>query len=128
MAVNPKIDARPRKWLTPVVLVILTEESSYGYELMERVTEFGFEEINAGTLYRTLRQMEAEGLCQSEWEPANSGPARRTYSVTEAGVNYLEAWAKACKKYQEVLEAFTKAYASNSSLRLSSEQEESSSS
>jgi Transcriptional regulator PadR-like family len=31
--------------------------NSYGYELMERLaTDFEFERINAGTLYRTLRQ------------------------------------------------------------------------
>jgi DNA-binding PadR family transcriptional regulator len=52
--------------LTPVALVILRAENSYGYELMERIREFGFEEINAGTLYRTLRRMEQEGLCTSE--------------------------------------------------------------
>ena len=45
-----KIKVRPRNWLTPVALVILREESSYGYELMERLEEFGFAEINAGTL------------------------------------------------------------------------------
>ena len=33
MATEQKIEARPRKWLTPVVLVLLKEESSYGYEL-----------------------------------------------------------------------------------------------
>jgi DNA-binding PadR family transcriptional regulator len=39
-----KVSARPKRWLTPVVLVLLKEESSYGYELMERIEqEFGFE-------------------------------------------------------------------------------------
>ena len=38
-----------------MTLVLLREESSYGYELMERLEEeFGFEQIRAGTLYRTL--------------------------------------------------------------------------
>jgi DNA-binding PadR family transcriptional regulator len=36
-----------------VVLVLLKEESSYGYELMERIDEeFGFEQINPGSVYR----------------------------------------------------------------------------
>ena len=42
-AEQKKIVVRPRNWLTPVALVILREESSYGYELMERLEEFGFE-------------------------------------------------------------------------------------
>jgi poly-beta-hydroxybutyrate-responsive repressor len=107
-----KIEVRPRNWLTPVVLVILREEGSYGYELMERLEEFGFEQIRAGALYRTLRQMEQEGLCKSEWETSEGGPARRMYSITEAGESYLAAWAEACKQYQTVMDCFYQAYTS----------------
>ena len=83
---GPDIEVRPRNWLTPVALVVLREESSYGYELMKRLAlDFDFEKINAGTLYRTLRQMEKEGLCESEWETSKGGPARRMYYITEAG-------------------------------------------
>ncbi len=112
MAAEQKIEARPRNWLTPVALVLLREESSYGYELMERLEEFGFEQINAGTLYRTLRQMEQEGLCKSEWETHQGGPARRMYSITEDGESYLAAWAEACKQYQSVMDSFSQAYRS----------------
>jgi PadR family transcriptional regulator PadR len=107
-----KIKVRPRNWLTPVALVILREESSYGYELMERLEEFGFAEINAGTLYRTLRQMENEGLCESEWETSEGGPARRMYAITDAGESYLAAWAEGCKRYQSVMDCFFQAYTS----------------
>jgi hypothetical protein len=60
--------------LTPVTLVLLEEERSHGYELMKRIEEeFGFEQITPGSVYRTLRQMENEGLCRSEWEtPSNN--------------------------------------------------------
>ena len=57
MAAEQKIEARPRNWVTPVALVLLHEESSYGYELMERLEEFSFEQITAGTLYRALRRL-----------------------------------------------------------------------
>ena len=63
------IKARPKSWMTPVVLVILREESSYGYELAERLKEFGFETMNPGTLYRTLRQMENEGFQSPSGKP-----------------------------------------------------------
>jgi poly-beta-hydroxybutyrate-responsive repressor len=94
LAAEQKIEARPGNWLTPVALVLLREESSYGYELMERLEEFGFEQITAGTLYRAHRRMEQEGLCKSEWETPEGGPARRTYSITEAGESYLAAWRR----------------------------------
>src|SRR5215213_7578309 len=112
MAAEQQIEARPRNWLTPVALVLLREESSYGYELMERLKQFDFEQISAGTLYRTLRRAEKEGLSKSEWETSEGGAARRMYSITEAGEAYLAAWAKACEQYQNVMDSFARAYTS----------------
>ena len=112
MAAEQKIEARPRNWVTPVALVILREDSSYGYELMDRLEEFGFEQIRAGTLYRTLRRMEQEGLCKSEWETPQGASARRMYSITEDGESYLAAWAQACEQYQNVMDSFARAYTS----------------
>ena len=99
--------------MTPITLVLLKEESSYGYELMQRMEEeFGFEQLNPGSVYRTLRQMENEGLCQSEWETpsAEGGPLRRMYAITEAGEANLEAWAQACKQYQQLMDEFARVY------------------
>jgi poly-beta-hydroxybutyrate-responsive repressor len=70
--------------LVPVILLTLREWNSYGYELMERAAAFGFEAMNPGTLYRTLRQMEKEGIVESTWETSRGGPARRMYSITGA--------------------------------------------
>ena len=104
MAAEPEIQARPRKWLYPVVLVVLQQESSYGYEIMERLTmEFGFEQINPGTIYRTLRQMEKEGLCEAEWETSGDSLGGRMYSITDDGEAYLDAWVQACKDFREAL-------------------------
>ncbi len=115
MTAQQKVQARPRKWLTPVALVLLKEERSYGYELMERIEEeFGFEEISPGSVYRTLRRMEKEGLCTSEWDVlrAEEGgpPPRRMYAITDAGEAYLEAWAAACKKYHRLMDRFARVY------------------
>src|SRR3954465_7887016 len=108
------IDVRPRNWLVPVALVTLREKNTHGYELMERLPQFGFEEINSGTLYRTLRRMEKEGLCDSEWATSDCGPACRVYSVTDSGEAHLDSWAEGCKRYQQVLDAFSLAYAASS--------------
>ncbi len=105
------IDVRPINWLTPVALVLLREESSHGYKLMERLEEFGFEQINSGTLYRTLRQMEKKGLCESTWVTSVGRPPCRVYSITDPGEEYLASWAEGCKKYQLVLDSFFLAHA-----------------
>src|SRR3954453_11000241 len=87
------VEGRPRNWLVPVMLLSLREWNSYGYELMERAAAFGFETMNPGTMYRTLRHMEKNGIVKSKWETSGAGPARRMYSITDAGDAYLELWA-----------------------------------
>jgi PadR family transcriptional regulator, regulatory protein PadR len=108
-----KIETRPRNWLMAMALLILREKSSYGYQLMDRLREeeFGFEQLNPGTMYRTLRHMEEEGLCESEWRTSECGPARRMYSLTQAGEAYLSICAQRCEKYQRVVESFFVSYA-----------------
>jgi PadR family transcriptional regulator PadR len=105
-----KAEARPRNWLVPVVLVTLRELNSYGYDLMERAAAFGFEAMNPGTVYRTLRQMEKEGLCKSRWETSRGGPARRVYSITAAGEAYLDFWAEALEQYRRNMDTFFRLY------------------
>lgn len=108
----PQVQARPRNWLEPVILALLREANYYGYELIERLTQFGFEAVNLGTLYRMLRRLEWNGLCKSEWETSPEGPARRRYSITEAGQAYLSLWAEALEEYQQTMNSFFQLYRS----------------
>lgn len=104
---NSSSAIRPTTWLAPVILLTLRESTSYGYKLMEQTAAFGFGAMNAGTLYRTLRHMESDGLCESEWDTTNEeGPVRRVYSITDAGEAYLDFWVEALKQYQLTLDAF----------------------
>ena len=104
------VEARPRNWLVPVILLSLREWNSYGYELMERAAAFGFEAMNPGTLYRTLRQMEKEGIVESSWETSRGGPARTMYTITDAGRSYLDFWAKSLEQYQNTMDTFFRLY------------------
>ena len=106
-----RIEVWPRNWLVPVILLTLRECTSYGYKLMEQAAAFGFVAMNPGTLYRTLRHMERDGLCESEWDTTNGGgPARRVYSITDAGEAYLDFWAEALKQYQRNMDLFFRLY------------------
>ncbi len=110
------IEARPRNWLVPVILVSLREWNSYGYRLMEQAAAFGFGAMNPGTLYRTLRQMEKNGHVKSKWETSRGGPARRMYSITEAGEAHLDNfWVKSLEQYQQMMEAFFRLYSNRPS-------------
>ena len=106
-----RVEVRPRNWLVPVILLTLREGASYGYGLMERTARFGFGAMNPGTFYRTLRNMEKDGLCQSEWDTSSgAGPARRVYSITDAGEAYLGFWVDALEQYQRNMDAFFSLY------------------
>lgn len=109
-----EVEVRPRNWLVPVILLALREWNSYGYELMERTAAFGFEAMNPGTLYRTLRQMEKEGVVESKWETSRGGPARRMYTITDAGEAYLDFWAEALEQYRRNMDAFFSLYTGRS--------------
>ncbi len=99
-----------KNWLVPILLLMLREWSSYGYELMEKVATFGLSTMNPGTFYRTLRQMEKDGMVHSSWDTSETGPARRMYSITEAGETYLKYWADSLNQYQKLMDTFFRLY------------------
>jgi poly-beta-hydroxybutyrate-responsive repressor len=102
---------QPRNWLQPFLLLSLQQWQSHGYELMQRLALYGFESIDPGSVYRTLRQLERDGLVSSDWDTnASNGPARRVYSLTDSGELYLQTWASALRGYQSMLDSFFKSY------------------
>ncbi len=107
---NAANEAWSKNWLVPVLLLMLREWSSYGYELMEKMSTFGLAAMNPGTFYRTLRQMEKDGMVSSSWDTSEGGPARRVYSITEAGEAYLNYWAESLDQYQRMMDTFFRLY------------------
>jgi len=101
----------PRNLLVPYVLLFLKNWSAHGYQLMQTLTLFGFAAVDPATVYRTLRQMEREGLVSSGWETGLAGPARRTYSITMNGEEFLKQWAESLGAYQHFLDRFFELYA-----------------
>jgi PadR family transcriptional regulator, regulatory protein PadR len=104
-------EAWSKNWVVPILLLMLREWSSYGYELMEKMGSFGLSMMNPGTFYRTLRQMEKDGMVRSNWDTSEAGPAKRIYSITEAGEAYLKYWAESLNQYQKMMDTFFHLYA-----------------
>lgn len=67
---------------------------------------FGFTSVDQGNVYRTLRQLEKDNLITSQWDTSAEGPARRIYSLTDAGEQYLSMWANSLEQYQNMLDSF----------------------
>ena len=83
----------PKNFLIPIMLLHLRDLNSHGYELMDKIMQFGVESVDQGNFYRLLRQLEKDALVTSEWDITSGGPAKRIYSITDAGEKYLEMWA-----------------------------------
>ena len=92
-----------------LVLHLLFEQPSYGYELCERLRERseGTLSFEDGAVYPLLHAFERDGLAEGYWEdaeggvgdateaaPARKGPRRRYYRLTPAGVAALRGALK----------------------------------
>lgn len=102
--------ALPKNFLRPCLLLLLREEKAHGYDLLERVQALGFDGTDPGGLYRALRALEKEKLVRSTWERSESGPDRRTYEITRAGMEELHRNAKAIASGQETVARFLSRY------------------
>lgn len=97
--------------IQPCLLLLLHEKPAHGYELIEKLMEFGFDHcLDATTVYRNLRRMEEEGLVTSQWNTQGPGPARRLYQLTPEGEDLLHSWASTIRRRKETLEKFLDRY------------------
>ena len=100
----------PRNLLVPYLLLALSYYRAHGYLLQQYLRTLGFFGVDITTIYRTLRQMEKQGLVDSAWDTEAQGPARRVYSLTPGGRLFLESWAAALGQYRDILDRFFRMY------------------
>lgn len=81
--------------LPMLLLAALSQEESYGYELVVRLQAAGLTDLGAGTVYPVLTRLERDGNIASRLVPSKSGPARRYYLPTESGRRTLADAASA---------------------------------
>jgi len=103
---------KPQRYVQPSLLMALRQGSSYGYQLIQDIAEYGFmrDEPPPGMIYRHLRQMDEEGLVSSSWDAEGDGPAKRVYAVTPEGLEVLDAWIRHMEKQRDRIDAFIKRY------------------
>ena len=85
------------RFVQPVILAVLSSGPLHGYLVVQRLAEtslFRKQPPDATGVYRMLRNMEQEGVLESDWELENSGPARKRYTLTEKGGHCLDQWMR----------------------------------
>ena len=99
----------PKDLRTAWLLLLLRSEPSYGYVLRRELSARGLD-VEAGTLYRTLRELEGEGLISSDWRDPAGGPRSRVYTVTSEGERVLAGLALSIEQLRSAQAMFLSAY------------------
>lgn len=67
------------------ILGIISRKETYGYEISEQLSRYGFGTITVGTIYPLLLRLEKNGLVTAVYRESEMGPKRKYYSLTEKG-------------------------------------------
>jgi len=98
--------------LDTAVLAVLESEDGYGYDIVRRLRDAGFDELGDATVYGTLRRLYAAGTLTTYVVPSDGGPHRKYYSINEQGRETLSRqrliWNKFAKNMSDVLGATQK--------------------
>ena len=110
---------KTERFIQPCLLLALRKQPSYGYELLEKILEFGFLDgpADPGMVYRHLRKLEEEGFVSSTWDTSGTGPARRYYSLTKEGDELLRDWIPFMERNLKSLQKFLHLFQETSSTK-----------
>lgn len=82
------------------ILAIIEDKEVYGYELAEKLENYGFKSFSEGTIYPLLLRMQKEGLVQSTLKKSTAGPRRKYYFLTPEGELELKHFKERWKSLQ----------------------------
>lgn len=89
--------------LSLLLLHLLAEQESYGYEVVQRLRAEGLTELMEGTVYPAMARLEREGRVSSRLLPSSGGPARKYYRPTAEGLAALAAGKQAWDAQAEIV-------------------------
>jgi PadR family transcriptional regulator PadR len=84
-------------------LQLVAEDEDYGYSIVLRLQSRGLSDLGEGTVYPALTRLEANGLLRSKLVRSASGPARKYYSITHAGMAELVAGVASWHAFSEIV-------------------------
>ncbi len=92
-----------------IILGLLAQQPMSGYDIRSlfKGLSWMIGSPSYGSLYPTLHALLEEGLVDVSVEPGDGKPARKRYSVTQAGRAYLNVWLKEFAAPDSSIKAFT---------------------
>ncbi len=98
--------------IEPFLLLELVRQPSYGYDLIRRLSDYGFRRAaeEPGVVYKVLRSLEDQGCILSTWATQESGPARRYYEITTGGRQLLARRVTQLRRFQDRVNRLLREY------------------
>jgi PadR family transcriptional regulator PadR len=93
------------------ILLFLAMEDLYGAALLKMLkTKLPHYHTDSAIVYRSLQELEDDGLVTFYWETDTPGPAKKWYKITDKGMNGLGEFKKDIEMRMKNLEYFLNAY------------------
>ena len=74
------------------ILKVIHSQETYGYEISQKLQEYGFSDISEGTIYPLLLRLEKNGYILAQYRDSAYGPKRKYFTITELGNKELQAF------------------------------------
>ena len=96
-----------RGYTDTMILFLLEESPSYGYEISKRIKQLTDEKylIKETTLYSAFSRMEKNGYIESYSQTADNGKKRTYYRITDSGKAY---YREKCEEWELTMEVIDK--------------------
>lgn len=76
------------------LLAVISEEPSYGYEMVRKLSGRGLDLVSEGTVYPLLSRLQRQGLIEGYLVESSEGPARKYYRIADLGREALAEWTR----------------------------------
>ena len=88
------------------VMALLRDGQRYGVELVRELGAVDAMVTSEGTIYPLLSRLRKDSLVDTVWRESPSGPPRRYYQLTPAGVRALDEFAAEWTHFRNAVEHF----------------------
>lgn len=75
------------------LLALISEEPSYGYEMIDKLQRRGLELVSEGSIYPLLSRLQKKGYIEGYFVESTGGPPRKYYRMAPDGSAQLERWS-----------------------------------
>ena len=74
------------------LLALISEEPSYGYEMVDKLESKGLELVSEGSIYPLLSRLQKKGYIEGYFVESSGGPPRKYYRIADEGRTQLTEW------------------------------------